>query len=138
VELRRERLANKRQPPEDVVAVADRSDLNTVPPSEADLMCIGLHHHHLADPTQADAPPESPSLKATTRAREAGKPGGAHKLRLAEGSRAAVRQPPSSELAHANKAGTAAAETDRSPPHPKGAGRPLPRHAGHATPTGAS
>jgi hypothetical protein len=136
VVLRGERLANKGQLPEGAVAVADRSDLNTAPPSEADLMCIGLHHHHLTDPMQADAPPESPSFKAATRAREAGKLGGARKLHLAEGSHVAVRQPPSSELAHANKAGTAAAETDRPPPHPKG--RPLPRHAGHAIPAGAT
>ena len=64
--LRNDRLAKAAS---EVAAVAEPADLSTASPSDADMLCIGLHHHHY-DPTQAitGTPPAVRSFKAAARA----------------------------------------------------------------------
>src|SRR5579883_1043798 len=60
--LRRDRLS-KEMPSEDVPADTELADLSSVAPSEDDLKCIGLHHHH-AEPQLASATSEPTTLEA--------------------------------------------------------------------------
>jgi len=130
--LRRERLAGGGQS-QNPAAPVEPADLGVAFPSEADLLCTGLHHHR-PDPLQAGAP-ERRDLKVVVRAHRVGKlPGRADALpgessRLA-GSIAAGESKPS------GKTGPHAAEA-RLPLHNKAAARSLPPHAVHATPRNA-
>jgi hypothetical protein len=66
--LRSDRLA-KAEPEADAAPPADPAaapvDPSTTAPTEADLMCIGLHHHRNFDPPPAMAGPELASAKTT-------------------------------------------------------------------------
>jgi hypothetical protein len=121
--LRKDRLAKATPPSEEVAAVTEPVDLSTVAPSEADMMCIGLHHHQylvamLANPPAP--PPEHPTFKLAASAhREAKLSGGGDKSKTA------------------TKTGARAAEPEKPAPRAKGAARSLPQHALHTRPRNA-
>jgi len=112
-------------PSEDVATVP--VDLSTVAPSEADMKCIGLHHHPLQ--ANAAAPPEHQGFKLAAATDGTGKPNAGDTLRSGAGSRSARRSPDESKAAA--RAGSRGAESKKSSAHAKGAGRSLARHALH-------
>jgi hypothetical protein len=123
--LRRERLAGGK--PSEGSAVSELADLGTASPSEADLLCIGLHHHQ-PDPLQADVP-ERQNVKVVARARPLGKlPSRADAL-ATENRRAMAGHVPPAKFMPVGKTAARAAETGRSSQHAKGAARSLSRHA---------
>jgi hypothetical protein len=135
VSLRNDRLA-KGKPSEHAAAPAASSDFADTPPSDADLRCIGLHHH--PEPIQAEAMPARQTLKVTARAPVVGRlPSREDKLHRAENNSVNARHISSREIKTTNKTGPRAAESSRLPLHTKGAGRPFPRHALHAMPRNA-
>jgi hypothetical protein len=115
-------------PSEQVATVAALVDLGVVSPSEADMKCIGLHHH----PVQANAaaPPEHQGFKLAAGTDGTGKANAGDTLRPGTGSRSAGRSPGESKAAA--RAGSRVAESRKSSAHGKGAGRSLARHALHA------
>jgi hypothetical protein len=114
-------------PSEDVATVATPVDLSTVSPSEADMKCIGLHHHPLQANTAAPAEHQGFKLAAGTDG--TGKANAGDTLRPGAGSRSAGRSPGESKAAA--RAGSRLAESKKSSTHAKGAGRSLARHALH-------
>jgi hypothetical protein len=127
--LRQGRLAQGtlQEGPSEDVTVAAPVDLSTVAPSEADMKCIGLHHH----PVQANAaaPPEHQGFKLAAGSEGTGKANAGDTLRPGAGSRSAGRS--AGESKAAARAGSRVAESKRSSAHAKGAGRSLARHALH-------
>lgn len=131
VALRHDRLAQKTPqgmqqgtpqegPLQDAATVA--GDLSAAFPSEADMKCIGLHHH----PLQANAatPPEHQSFKTAARADGTGKLNADDKLHPGASSRAARF---AGESKAAARTGSHAAEAEKLPPHAKGGARSLAR-----------
>jgi hypothetical protein len=116
--LRNERLA-KAEP--EAAAAAEPVDLSTAVPTEADMMCIGLHHHRIFDPAPAIATPELASAKTVAVPGPGKTPKGGEKAK----GRFAARAVSSGESKSASKAehGKAAAHTLARPrvlPHPAG------------------
>jgi hypothetical protein len=133
--LRSERLA-KGTPSEDVTTAAEPVDVSTTPPSEADWMCIGLHHHHY-DQAQVNPtpPPDHQGFKLAA-AHAAAKPTADDKPHPKSNNHAAAR-PSSGELKTAARGGSHAADSEKLPQHAKGAARSPSRHALHAIPHNA-
>jgi hypothetical protein len=147
--LRNDRLANDglandglAKGSEDVAPVSAPADVSTAAPSEADMLCIGLHHHHY-DPVEVQAsaapPPAHQSFKMAARAQGTGKLSASGKLHpTAASSRLAARPSPSAEEAKAAaRTGARFAGREKSLPHTKGAVPSVSRHALHATPRAA-
>jgi hypothetical protein len=132
--LRKERLA-KGTPSEDLAT--EPVDVSTAVPSEADMLCIGLHHHRyiLMQASAAD-PPEHQSFKMVARAHGAGKLNGGDKPGSKVSGRPAARPSSSGELKTAARAGSRAADPEKQP-HPKGVARSLAPHAPHPNPRNA-
>jgi hypothetical protein len=117
--LRNDRLA--KEAPE-AAAAAGPPDLSAAAPTEADMMCVGLHHHRIFDPPQAIAtPPEVTSFKAAARAHGLAKTPKGEKPKA--GSRLAARAGSSGESSSAKPA-----------QHSKASARSLARPAPHALP----
>jgi hypothetical protein len=124
--LRHDRLAGGK-PSESSAGTSEPVDLGTALPSEADLLCVGLHHHH-PDPLQTDVP-EHQNVKVVARAHPIGKlPSRADGLPT-EDRRATAGHVPPAEFMPGGKTGARATETGRSPQHIKGAARSPSRHA---------
>jgi hypothetical protein len=129
--LRKERLKGSEG------AATEPVDLSTTAPSEADMMCIGLHHRqYILAQANAATPPEHQTFKMAARAHGAGKLNGGDKPSSKVGGRLAARTPSSGELKSATRAGSRAADPEK-PPHAKGAARSVARHALHANPRNA-
>jgi hypothetical protein len=133
--LRKDRLARE-APVQDTAAVAERVDVSTAPseadiPSEADMKCIGLHHHQyiVMQANAATPPPEHQSFKLAALAHRAVKLGGGDKSSSKAGSHLAARPSMSGEPKAASKTGPHAADPEKSSAHSKGATRSLPQHA---------
>jgi hypothetical protein len=133
--LRHDRLAAD-NPSENSAASSEPVDLGTALPSEADLLCIGLHHHR-PDPLQADAP-ERQNVKVVARAHPTGKlPARADALST-ENHRSTAGHVPPAEFMPQGKTAAHAAETARSPQHnSKGTVRSLSPHAAPPVPRSA-
>jgi hypothetical protein len=122
--LRHERLAGGEQSQSSSVP-AEAADLSVTFPTEADLRCIGLHHHR-PDPLQADLP-ERRDFKVVVRA---------HRVLPAESSRGAGGPVAAGGAKAAGKTGSRAAEA-RLPPRNKATARSISPHAAHPTPRNA-
>jgi hypothetical protein len=135
--LRRNRLSNGAAS-EEAEAAAEPTDLTALPPSEADMLCIGLHHHQRIEAARmpTGTPAEPPSFKAAARAHSFGKALKAAKLGSKPGSRLARTESP--REAKSGGGAETLVSTSARPPHAKPAGRP--RHALHPSPraTGAT
>jgi len=118
--LRNERLA--KVAPE-ATAAAEPVDLSTAAPTDADMMCIGLHHHRIFDPAQALATPELASAKTAAAAPGSGKKGGDKPK-----GRLAARAVSSGESKSANKT-----EAQHGKAH--SLARPIPHAPPHSTGT---
>jgi hypothetical protein len=117
--LRQERLAPPEvQSPGSLVAAADAPppEATASAPSEADLACIGLHHHRLNEPAVADS--------SSPRSRH---------FRAGAGSREAKNET-KSDAKPASKTATRAADDDKTTPRTKTSGHGLARHALHGSP----
>ena len=119
--LRQERLA----PPEaqisgsllaDAAADAPPPEATASAPSEADLACIGLHHHHLNEPAVADSSsPRSRHFHSGAGAREA-------------------KNETKGDAKSTSKAAIRAADAEKTTPRTKAGGHGLARHALHGSP----
>jgi hypothetical protein len=85
--LRNDRLAKGTE--EGAAADSQSADLSTASPSAADMLCIGLHHHHY-DPAEAKTLPEAPSLT--------------HRIGMMAAGKKAPPRPAGRFLAHAHPA----------------------------------
>jgi hypothetical protein len=119
--LRNDRLA-KAAPEADAAAPADPAaapvDPSTTAPTEADMMCVGLHHHRNFDPPPAMAGPELASAKTAQVPLPAKKGGEKPKA----GSKVAARESKSAGKGEAQhgKAAHAVARPAHAAPHPTG------------------
>jgi hypothetical protein len=134
--LRNDRLA-KAAP--EAAAVAAPADLSTASPSDADMLCIGLHHHHY-DPAQAitSTPPAVGSFKAAARAHslprilrggEKSRPRADGRLAARTGSSVESRSASRTESVNSNSAKPA----HRSKAAARSLARPAPRAIPHNT-----
>jgi hypothetical protein len=118
---------------ESTVADTQPADLAATPPSAADMLCIGLHHHHydVAEP-RTTTPPEmrsfTHSLGRITAAEKKASP------RLSGRFLAHARP---SEGSQSPRGGESSAPGSAKPPHPKITSRPSGRHALLAIPHNA-
>jgi hypothetical protein len=116
--LRSDRLA-KAEPPADAATPADPAaapvDPSTTAPTEADMMCVGLHHHRNFDPPPAMAGPELAGAK-TAQAPAPAKKGEKPKA----GSKVAARDPKGKREAHSKAAHAVARPAAHAVPHPTG------------------
>jgi hypothetical protein len=134
--LRNDRLAKAAS---EVAAVAEPADLSTASPSDADMLCIGLHHHHY-DPTQAitSTPPAVASFKAAARAHGLVRVlRGGEKSRPRADGRLAARAGSSGESKSTSRTESAASNSAKPAQHSKAAARSLARPAPRAIPHNA-
>jgi hypothetical protein len=120
--LRSDRLA-KAKPEADAAAWVDPPasplDPSTTAPTEADMMCVGLHHHRNFDPPPAMAGPELAGAK-TAQVPAPTKKGGE---KLKAGNKVAARESKSagkSEAQHSKAAHAVARPAAHTVPHPTG------------------
>jgi hypothetical protein len=124
---------------EEAATATEPVDLSTTSPSDADLMCIGLHHHQnlVMQANATITPPEHQSFKLAASTHRTAKLSASDKSSPKAGSHLAGRPSTSGEPKAATKAGPHAADPEKPSPHAKGAARSLPRNALHATAHGA-
>jgi hypothetical protein len=135
--LRSARLA-KGAPSNDVPSNTEPVDLSATPPSEADWMCIGLHHHHYDEAqTTPPAPPEHQSFKLAARVHLAAKLAADDKSHPKASIHPAARPSSSGEFKTSIRAGAHAGDAEKLPSHAKGVARAPSRHALHAIPHNA-
>jgi hypothetical protein len=135
--LRRARLA-KATPSEEVPPDTEPVDVSATPPSEADWMCIGLHHHHYDEAqTTPPAPPDHQGFKLAARAHLAARLAADDKSHPKASIHPAARPSSSGELKTATRAGSHSADSEKLPSHAKGVARAPARHALHAVPHNA-
>jgi hypothetical protein len=134
--LRNDRLAKAAS---EVAAVAEPAALSTASPSDADMLCIGLHHHHY-DPTQAitTTPPAVGSFKAAVRAHGLARIlRGGEKSRPRADGRLAARTGSSGESKSASRTESVNSNSAKPGQRGKTAARSLARPAPRAIPHNA-
>jgi hypothetical protein len=112
--LRNDRLAKAAPEADTADAAAEAVDPSTTTPTEADLMCIGLHHHRNFDPPQAMAGPELASAKTAPAPGPAKTPKGGEKPK---GGRLAARDSKSAGKTEAQHGKAGAHAVARPAPH---------------------
>ena len=136
--LRQERLAEpvaQSAASEDANATAQPADLRALPPSEADMACIGLHHHRRNDSAVADNSfPRSRHFGAHGK-------GGATEARenreATSGEKPRLQREAKSDAKTAGKTATRAADAGKNAPRGKAGAHGLARHAVHIPPRDA-
>jgi len=128
--LRADRLANGES---EVAAAAQPTDLSATAPSDADMLCIGLHHHPEFPQTVTAPQPEVWSFKVAARAHGLGKllRGGERAQSRAAG-RLAARKDSSGESKSASKTESLTLNLAKPSLHGKATARSLARPGPHA------
>ncbi len=124
--LRADRLA--KAAPEAAALSAEPADLSTAAPSEADMLCIGLHHHPEFPPTVAGTPLEARSFKLAARTHGLGKLLRGHEKAQ---PRVASRAGSSGESKSAGHTESLIANSAKSGRHGKATARSLARSGPH-------
>jgi hypothetical protein len=130
IALRADRLAKGES---DVAAAAQPADLSTTAPSDADMLCIGLHHHPELPQTVTATPPEVGSFKAAARVHGLGKLlRGGEKAQSRVAGRLAARKEPAGESKSASRTESLTLNSAKPSLHGKTSARSLARPGPHA------